>query len=116
MKISSLKEFLNGRSVTTDTQAVLSALYIPNTSLDLEKDAVTEMKLLEQTRIEYEGETARGAPQVSSPGCGKGPAQVYYEVFTGLCSVLILGHGHQQLGRDQDFSVGLGGQPGWEGG
>ena len=36
--------------VTTETQALLFALYINNTTL--EKDAVTEMELLEQTRLE----------------------------------------------------------------
>jgi len=80
--------------VTTETQAVLSALYITNTSL--EKDALTEMELLEQTRLEYEGETARCRGVLGRVGQGveeslsQGPAQAYSEVLTGLCSSLDL--------------------------
>eukprot|EP00092_Neocalanus_flemingeri_P014157 GFUD01015271.1.p1 GENE.GFUD01015271.1~~GFUD01015271.1.p1 ORF type:complete len:227 (+),score=96.26 GFUD01015271.1:291-971(+) len=54
------------------------------------------MELLEQTRLEYEGETARcrgvlaGVGQGVEESISQGPAQAYSEVVAGLCSSLEL--------------------------
>jgi len=80
--------------VTPQTTALLSSLY--NTNTCLEKDTVTEMELLEQTRLEYVGETARCRGVLGSVGQGveeslsQGPAQAYCEVIAALCSSLEL--------------------------
>jgi len=80
--------------VTPETTALLSDLYTLNTSL--ERDSVTEMEVLEQTMLEYQGETARCRGVLARVGQGveenlsQGPAQAYCEVMSSLCSSLEL--------------------------
>lgn len=92
--LSSLMTSVPDWEVTPETTALLSALY--NTNTMLEKDSMTEIDLLEQARVEYQGETEKcrgvlsGAGQGVEESLSQGPAQAYCEVMTALCSSMNL--------------------------
>jgi len=92
--LSSLLPSVPDWEVTPETTALLSSLY--NTNINVEKDSVREIELLEQARLEYVGETERCKGVLGAVGQGveeslsQGPAQAYCEVLTNICSSLEL--------------------------